>query len=108
MTFSRTFSRGMLWGLAGAAVLAPMALAGGNDQILGDACSMVERIRSWIFGITYVLGAIGLVLVAISAFLGRFKFSHLIALGGGLFVVAMADLLIRFVTSGQQATCQGA
>ncbi len=31
----------------------------------------------------YVLGAIGLVIIAVSAFLGRFKFGHLIALGGG-------------------------
>jgi len=108
MTFSRTLSRGMLWGLAGAAVLAPAAFAVTDREILDNSCDFVETIRSWIFGITYVLGAIGLVLVAISAFLGRFKFSHLIALGGGLFVVAMADLLIRFVTSGQNATCQGA
>lgn len=53
----------------------------------------------------YVLGAIGLVLIAISAFLGRFKFAHLIALGGGLFIVAAADMLIGFITAGDKADC---
>lgn len=90
--------------VAAAAVVAlSPALAyanGGHDQIFQDTCTMLESIQGWIFGVAYVLGAIGLVLVAVSAFLGRFKFSHLIALGGGLFIVATADLLLGFVTTG--------
>jgi type IV secretory pathway VirB2 component (pilin) len=79
-----------------------------NDQILKDSCTTLGTIQKWIFGVAYVLGAIGLVVVAISAFLGRFKFAHLIALGGGLFIVAMADGLIKFVTGGKQsANCGG-
>ena len=76
------------------------SVAYANDKIFQDTCTMLESIQGWIFGVAYVLGAIGLVLVAVSAFLGRFKFSHLIALGGGLFIVAAADMLLRFVTSG--------
>lgn len=98
MSTSRSFQSVAIAGLIGAALAATPALA--NDQILRDSCTFIETIKSWIFGVAYVLGAIGLVLVAVSAFLGRFKFSHLIALGGGLFIVAAADLLIRFVTSG--------
>jgi hypothetical protein len=71
-----------------------------NNEILNRSCSTLQTIKTWLFSIAYVLGAIGLVVIAVSAFLGRFKFAHLISLGGGLFIVAFADLLIRFATSG--------
>ena len=82
------------------AALPTVAAASGNNQILETSCTFLEQIRGWIFSVAYVLGAIGLVIIAVSAFLGRFKFSHLIALGGGLFIVATADMLIRFITEG--------
>lgn len=74
-----------------------------HSQILETSCGYLGQIKSWLFGVAYVLGAIGLVIIAVSAFLGRFKFSHLIALGGGLFIVAMADLLLQFVTGGSDS-----
>jgi TrbC/VIRB2 pilin len=98
MSTFRSFPRVAIAGLFGAALAATPALA--NNAILGNTCTFLETIQTWIFGVAYVLGAIGLVLVAVSAFLGRFKFSHLIALGGGLFIVATADLLLTFVTGG--------
>lgn len=73
---------------------------GGNTDILKGSCSLLMTIKRWLFTVVYVLGAIGLVLIAISAFLGRFKFAHLFALGGGLFIVAAANLIISFVTGG--------
>lgn len=76
-----------------------------GNEVLTQSCGFLDSIKSWIFGVTYVLGAIGLVLIAVSAFLGRFKFAHLIALGGGLFVVAAADMLITFVTAGNNEDC---
>lgn len=79
---------------------AAFAAAASNTQVLNDSCTTLNTIRKWLFNIAYLLGAIGLVIIAVSAFLGRFKFSHLIALGGGLFIVAMADLFIKFVTGG--------
>jgi len=72
----------------------------GGQQVLTDSCSMLNRIMDFLFSAVYVLGAIGLVVIAVSAFLGRFKFAHLIALGGGLFIVAAADLLIGFMSGG--------
>merc|ERR1711974_326397 len=77
------------------------------NEIINTSCTMLGTIKNWLFGAVYILGAIGLVLIAISAFLGRFKFAHLISLGGGLFVVAMADLLIDFVTQNNddQSSC---
>jgi hypothetical protein len=83
-------------------VLPDVALANSDTtQILKESCSTVALIQTWIFRIAYILAAIGLVVVAVSAFLGRFKFAHLIALGGGLFIVAASDMLISFATGGQ-------
>lgn len=83
------------------------ALAGfgttGAD-ITTESCNLLLTIKDWLFRVVYILGAIGLVIIAVSAFLGRFKFAHLIALGGGLFIVAAADLLINFMTAGTGAT----
>ena len=76
-----------------------------SNNVLNESCGLLTSIKSWLFGVVYVLGAIGLVLIAVSAFLGRFKFSHLIALGGGLFIVAAADLLIDFITAGSDSSC---
>ncbi len=77
-----------------------------GDAIIGESCTLLYTIKEWLFNVVYILGAIGLVLIAISAFLGRFKFAHLIALGGGLFIVAAADLLISFMTADNgDTTC---
>lgn len=91
-------------------LLANPALANnfGNtgSEILDESCSLLFSIKEWMFRVVYILGAIGLVIIAISAFLGRFRFAHLIALGGGLFIVAAADLLIDFISADQgDTTC---
>ena len=96
--------------LAGIVTLAPtLVFASGfgttSTEVLNESCNLIDTIKRWLFGVVYVLGAIGLVLIAISAFLGRFKFAHLIALDGGLFIVAAADLLIDFITAGNEQSC---
>jgi hypothetical protein len=98
---AKTLWKRTVMGAVAAAATVGMATAvqAANLGILERSCTLLELIQGWIFGVAYVLGAIGLVLVAVSAFLGRFKFSHLIALGGGLFIVATADLLLKFVTN---------
>ena len=93
--------------LAGVAATNP-ELAGAytaDETVLRESCTLLGQIKDWLFGVVYVLGAIGLVLIAVSAFLGRFKFQHLIALGGGLFIVAAADLLIDFIAGGNEEDC---
>jgi hypothetical protein len=88
------------------ALVPDAAHAQANNEILNKSCSTLQTIKRWLFSIAYVLGAIGLVIIAVSAFLGRFKFAHLISLGGGLFIVATADLLILFATDGTDSqTC---
>ena len=92
------------------ASLPSVALASTSTDIFATSCGYLTQIQTWLFGAAYVMGAIGLVIIAVSAFLGRFKFSHLIALGGGLFIVAMADALLSFITSdkGNTSSCTGA
>jgi hypothetical protein len=70
-----------------------------DTEIFTKSCSMLWSLKKWLFGIVYVLGAIGMVIIAVSAFLGKFKFAHLISLGGGLFLVAISDLLISWLVS---------
>ncbi|WP_099828256.1 TrbC/VirB2 family protein [Oceaniglobus indicus] len=86
------------------------AFASTRLEIFETSCGYLTQIQTWLFGAAYVMGAIGLVIIAVSAFLGRFKFSHLIALGGGLFIVAMADALLSFITNdqGDTTSCTGA
>jgi hypothetical protein len=76
-----------------------------NQQIFDTSCGLLMSIKTWIFRVVYILGAIGLVIIAVSAFLGNFKFKHLISLGGGLFVVAASDMLISFAAGGAAAAC---
>ncbi|MFZ3583795.1 hypothetical protein ACOI1H_16700 [Loktanella sp. DJP18] len=87
---------------------AATAATAGSDGIFTKSCTMLWNLKKWLFGVVYVLGAIGMVLIAVSAFLGRFKFAHLISLGGGLFIVAMSDLLIQWlVSSGSKDQADG-
>lgn len=96
--------KALVAGLALGVGFATVAAAGsGHADILQKSCGFLVQIRTWMFGVAYVLGAIGLVLVAVSAFLGRFKFGHLIALGGGLFIVGAADALLLFATDGESS-----
>lgn len=93
-----------LFVVGAAAVMPLMAHAAGSDEILTTSCSTLQKVRRWAFNIAYILGAIGLVVVAISAFFSRFKVMNLVAIGGGLFIVAMADLVINFATGGKGGT----
>lgn len=71
------------------------ALAAGD--ILGDAVDKVNKVWESLRQVIYILGGIGLVVMAIFAFFGRFKWGHFLALCGGLFLVAGADALISFL-----------
>mgnify|MGYP006278769443 CR=1 FL=1 len=75
-------------------------IGGGDGQIFDVTCGFLQTIQSNLFTIIYVLGAIGLVIIAATAFMGNFRWQNLIALGGGLFVVAIADLIVEFFTGG--------
>lgn len=87
---------------------APQGFGTTSAQVLNEGCGMLMAIKNWMFGAVYILGAIGLVIIAVTAFLGRFNFKHLVALAGGLFIVAAADLIISFMTADTATDCKTA
>lgn len=56
----------------------------------------------WTFGkkSVYVLAGIGMLVMAVLAFFGRFKWSHLFALGGGVLLVATTAEAIEWLADG--------
>lgn len=103
----RTIGRATaLAAIAAATTASPQDFTPGNSTtIITESENFLCQIKTWLFSIVYVLGAIGLVIIAVTAFLGKFKWSHLISLGGGLFVVATADLIISFLGFGGGTVC---
>lgn len=69
----------------------------GGAQILSQATSAVTQVYQAAVSVVYILGAIGLMVMAVFAFLGRFKWVHFLSLCGGLFLVAGTNALIQFL-----------
>lgn len=86
----------------------PEALAGfggggGGGALFGRAGGIINEAYRFGVNIIYVIGGIGLLVMAVFAFIGRFKWGHFFALAGGLFLVAATDLLIQYLTGGSVA-----
>jgi hypothetical protein len=85
----------------------PEALAGfgfgGGSGLFGRASGLINQAYSFGVSVIYVVGGIGLLVMAVFAFVGRFKWGHFFALAGGLFLVAATDLLINYLSGGQVA-----
>lgn len=83
--------------------LAGFGGGGGGGALFGRASSVVNEAYRFGINIIYVVGGIGLLVMAVFAFVGRFKWGHFFALAGGLFLVAATDLLIQYLTGGSVA-----
>jgi hypothetical protein len=81
----------------------PDALAATGGDLFGRAGGLVNRAYAFGVSVIYVVGGIGLLVMAVFAFVGRFKWGHFFALAGGLFLVAATDLLINYLSGGQIA-----
>lgn len=85
----------------------PEALAGftggSGSALFGRAGNIINEAYRFGVNIIYVVGGIGLLVMAVFAFVGRFKWGHFFALAGGLFLVAATDLLIQYLTGGSVA-----
>lgn len=68
-----------------------------DDTFLREGTARVTSIYQNAISIVYTAGAIGLIILAVFSFIGKFKWAHFAALCGGLFVVAMADQLVTFL-----------
>jgi len=76
---------------------------GGGGALFGRAGGIINEAYRFGVNIIYVVGGIGLLVMAVFAFVGRFKWGHFFALAGGLFLVAATDLLIQYLTGGSVA-----
>jgi hypothetical protein len=86
-----------------ATVLDAFAAIGTGGDLFGRASGLINRAYSFGVSVIYVVGGIGLLVMAVFAFVGRFKWGHFFALAGGLFLVAATDLLINYLSGGQVA-----
>lgn len=77
---------------------------GGETRVLTKSCSFLQTVKSFFFATLYILGAIGLGVIAVKAYMGQFSFKSLFALGGGVFLVAVSDITIGFLTEGAGKT----
>ncbi len=87
----------MVVAVAAFVLFAPDTAWAADEQILSDAVEKIKAVWTNLRQVIYIIGGIGLVVMAIFAFFGRFKWGHFLALAGGLFLVASADALIRFL-----------
>jgi len=74
-----------------------------NEQFLNRSTNLVNAIYETATTIIYTVGGIGVMVLAVMAFFGKFKWTHLLALAGGLFLVGATDLLIQFLTGEDNA-----
>lgn len=85
--------------MLGVAVLvAPdTAFAQSNGQFLTEAQIKVWEIYDTLKNVIYIVGGIGIIVLAVFAFFGRFEWKHFFALAGGLFLVALTAELIYYL-----------
>lgn len=70
-----------------------------NQPLLfGFATYKLCEIKSALFAIIYILGAIAFVVFAIRALFTKFDLKHFVPIIGSLFIVATADLVIYWIS----------
>lgn len=83
--------------------------AAGDGQIWTNAFNTMVRVFKNVRTIVYVIGAFGLIGIAIGGIVGKINFKWLGYLAAGLAIVAVADLIITWVTkAGTSSTNQTA
>ena len=75
------------------------ALAAGKDNIFGRTFDVLGNVFKNVRVIVYIVGAFGLIGIAVLAILGKMQFKWLAYLAIGLAIVAAADLVVKFATS---------
>ena len=68
-----------------------------DATFLTTATQKISQVHQAAIGIVYTIGGLGLIVLAIFAFFGRFKWTYFFALAGGIFLVAVTNQLIVFL-----------
>lgn len=84
----------VVFAVLAAFLLSPMVA---QADFLAEGQARVEEIWDVMRSTIYVVAAIGLGVLGVFAFFGRFKWGHFFALAGGVFLVAVADQLISWL-----------
>lgn len=74
------------------------------QSFLQTACGKVNEVWTYAQHAIYIVGGIGICVCAVYAFIGRFRWSLLFAISGGVFLVATATQLFTWI-AGQQGNC---
>lgn len=78
-------------------IVAHASGAGGGSAFLDSGAAVVVDVYNTAISVVYFIGGIGIIVMALFAFLGRFKWVHFFAICGGLFLVAATNTLIQFL-----------
>ena len=70
----------------------------GSDNIFGRTFNVLGNVFKNVRVIVYIIGAFGLIGIAVMAILGKMQFKWLAYLAIGLAIVAAADLVVKFAT----------
>ena len=70
------------------------------QAFLDSALSKGDDIRATIFKSVYILGGIGIAVLALMAFFGKFSWAKLLMIAGGLFLVGVSDAVITYFGEG--------
>lgn len=86
-----------LWQLGLVVLAAATFMAGLQDVAMANPldilCGKVNDVWTWGQKAIYIVGGIGVLVCAIFAFIGRFRWSLLFAIAGGVFLVATTTQL---------------
>lgn len=76
------------------------ATTGDSSSFLGSGLNILMEVYSYFKIAIYIGAAIGLIIMAALAFVGRFGWTRFLSICGGVFIVAMADELFTLLTNG--------
>lgn len=99
-TPNRKTPLGLVAALAALFTVGVVDSASASPGFLEDANSKVQEVYDAVRQVIYYVGGLGLIVLAIFAFFGRFKWTHFFALAGGLFLVGATDQLIQYLGDG--------
>lgn len=68
-----------------------------HATFLQTGANKVLEIYRTAVSVIYVIGGLGIIVMAIFAFAGRFKWTHFFSIAGGIFLVAVTNELIMWL-----------
>ena len=90
--------------VAGVLLFGLDALAAGGNGIFNHAGNLLSTTFKNVRMIVYILGAFGLIGIAVAAILGKMQFKWLAYLAIGLAIVAAADGIVRYAIQNNAAS----